>query len=73
MAPVVMQALAPTLDKSLKSDRPPVSMQSTALLIGAGPQTEQGVGLCLPLETFLTRHLTCHYLLMDQAYCDPML
>ena len=51
----------------------PVSIQSTALLIGTGPQTKQGVGLYLPLERFLTRHLTCHYLLMDQAYCDLML
>ena len=71
MAPVVMPALALNLDKYLKSDMP-CAHSSTALLIVTGPQTEQGVGLCLPLERFLTRHLNCHYL-MDQAYCDPML
>ena len=44
----------------------PVSVQSTVLLIGTGSQTEQRVSLS-PFRRVLTRHLTCHYLLMDQA------
>ena len=64
MAPVVIQTLAPTLDKSLESDRSCV--QNTVLLIGTGSQTENEL-VCLPLERFLTRPLSCHYLLMDQA------
>ena len=64
MAPVVIPTLAPTLDKSLEFDRSCV--QSTVLLIGTGSQTENEL-VCLPLERFLTRPLSCHYLLMDQA------
>ena len=46
VAPVVIPALAPTVDKSLKSDQ---SGQSIALLFGQDlkPQAEQGVSLCL--------------------------
>ena len=37
------------------------------------PQAEQGVGLCLLQERLWQGYLTCHYLLMDQADCDPIL
>ena len=49
VAPVVIPALAPTLDKSLKSDRFLMSNQNIALLLGqdCGPRAEQGVGFCL--------------------------
>ena len=74
VAPVVIPALAPTLDKSLKADIP-LSSQSLALLFGQDfrPQAAQGASLCLLQEGFRQRHLPCHYLLMDQADCDPML
>ena len=41
--------------------------------IWTGPQAEQRVGLCLFQERFRQGHLTCHYLLLDQTNCDPML
>ena len=44
----------------------PVSVQSTVLLVGTGSQTEQWFSLS-PFRKVLTRRLTCHYLLMDQA------
>ena len=44
VAPVVIPALAPTLDKSLKSDRSLWSEHCAT--IWTGPQTEQEVGLC---------------------------
>ena len=43
-----------------------LSVQSTVLLIGTGSQTEQWSSLS-PCRKVLTRHVTCHYLLMDQA------
>ena len=65
VAPVVILALAPTLDRSLKS----------ALLSGQDirPQAEQRVGLRLLQERFRQGHLSCHHLLLDQADSDPML
>ena len=52
-----------------------MSGQSTAVLLGQDlrPQAEQGVGICLLQKRIQQRYLTCHYLLMDQADCDPML
>ena len=44
----------------------PVSVQSTVLLIGTGSQTEQWISLS-PFRKVLTRHITCHYHLIDQA------
>ena len=71
-APVVIPALAPTLDKSLKSDRS--LCLSIVLLFGQNlrPQAEQEFSL-VSFKKALTRHLTCHYLLIDQADCDLML
>ena len=43
--------------------------------IWTGPQTSDRIRswFLSPLRKVSTRHLTCHYLLMDQADCDPML
>ena len=64
VAPVVIPALAPSLDR-----------KSSQVLLGQDlrSQAEQGVGLCLLQERFRQRYLACHYLLMDQTNCDPML
>ena len=70
VAQVVIPALSPTLDKSLKSDR----SQSPALLFEQDhrPQAEQAVGLCHLQEWLRQKYLPCHYL-MDQAKCEPVL
>ena len=51
VTPVVIPAVAPTMDKSLKGDRSlcPVIMSSPSLLLGQDfrPQVEQRVGFCL--------------------------
>ena len=75
VAPVVIPALAPTLDRSLKSDKPLCPVRGLALLFGQNFRDEAGqtISFCLLQERLQQRHLTCHYLLMDQADCDPML
>ena len=75
VAPVVIPALAPTLDKSLKSDRSlcPVRSLRYYLRHYLRLKAEQGVSLCFLQERFRQGHLPCHYLLMDQANCDPVL
>ena len=49
VAPVVIPALAPTLDKSVKGDRSSCLVRA-CVTTWTGPQTEQGVGLCLLQE-----------------------
>ena len=43
--------------------------------IWTGPQTSGRIRrwFLSPLRKVSTRHLTCHYLLLDQTDCDPML
>ena len=70
--PGVITALAPTLDRSLKSDR------SLCPVIALRYYLDRTSGrirrwVLSPLRKVSTRHLTCHYLLLDQADCDPML
>ena len=36
-------------------------------------QAEERTGLCLLQECLQQRHISCHYLIMDQADCDHML
>ena len=54
---------------------PYVHSQSPPLLFGQElrPQEEQRANLCFLQERLLQRYLPCHYLLMGQADCDPML
>ena len=66
IASVVIPALAPTLDKSLKSDRSLCPVRALRYL-------DRTSDLCLLQERLRQRHLPCHYLLMDQTNCDPML
>ena len=53
VAPVVIPALAPNMDKSLKGDRSLCSVRAL-LLLGQDlrSQAEQGTGLCLLQERF---------------------
>ena len=72
VAPGVITALAPTLDRSLKSDR------SLCPVIALRYYLDRISGrlrrwVLSPLRKVSTRHLTCHYLLLVQADCDPML
>ena len=66
VAPVVIPALDPTLDKSLRSDRSLCPSELCAT-IWTGPQMEQRVRLCLLQERLPQEHLACHYLLLDQT------
>ena len=68
MAPVVIPALAPTLDKSLKADGAICQVRALHYYLGKGirPQAEQGAGPCL-LQRRLRQdclNLPCHYLLV---------
>ena len=72
VAPGVITALAPTLDRSLKSDR------SLCPVIALRYYLDRISGrirrwVLSPLRKVSTRHLTYHYLLLVQADCDPML
>ena len=73
VAPVVIPALAPTLDRSLKSDRSLWLEPYATIWTGLQTSGRQGISFCLLQEEFRQGHLPCHYLLMDQANCDPML
>ena len=41
--------------------------------IWTGPQAEKDLVIVSFKKGFGQGHLTCHYLLMDQTDCDPML
>ena len=74
VAPVVIPALAPTLDRSLKSDRSLCPVRALRYYLDRTSDLRQNEELVLsPLRQLRQRHLTSHYLLMDQADCDPML
>ena len=75
VAPVVIPALAPTLDRSLKSDSSSVQSEPCATT-WIGPRTLGRIKSwsLSPSRKVLTRtsHLPI-FLLMDQTDCDPML
>ena len=64
-------ALAPTLDRSLKSDRSLYPVRALRYYLDRTSGRIRRWFLS-PLR-FWQRHFTCHYLLLDQADCDPML
>ena len=68
----VITALAPTLDRSLKSDRSLCPVRALRYYLDRTSGRMRRWFLS-PLRRFRQRHLTCHYLLLDQAHCDPML
>ena len=70
VAPVVIPALALTLDKSLKFDRPLCPVRALCYYLDRTSDITQKKEL---VERLRQRHLPCHYLLMDQADCDHML
>ena len=73
VAPVVIPALAPSLDKSLKGDRSLCPVRALRYYLDRTTDLGQlRVVLCLLQERFRQRHLTCHHLPMDQTDCDPM-
>ena len=61
VAPVVIPALAPTLDRSLKSDRSLCPVRALRYYLDRTSDLRQN------------KELVCHHLLMDQTDCDPML
>ena len=74
MAPVVIPALAPSLDKSLNGDRGDMSSQSPMLLLGQDPRTRSWS--LSPSRKVLTK--TSHlppspHGSNDQTDCDPVL
>ena len=74
VAPVVIPALAPTLDKSLKEDRS-LPSESFTLLSGqdSGSQTRKGAGFCLLQKGFHEGYFSCYDLILDQADGYPLL
>ena len=68
VAPVVIPALAPTLDRSLKSDRSLWSVRALRYYLDRTSDLRQNKELvCLLQERLRQRHLTCHYLLCDSV------
>ena len=67
VAPVVIPALAPTLDRSL------CPVRALHYYLDRTSDLRQKLVFCLLQERFRQRHLTCHHLLMDQTDCDPVL
>ena len=66
VAPVVIPALAPTLDKSLKSDRSHCPVRALRYYLNRTSDIKQNKEVvCLPQKRFRQRHLTRHNLLMD--------
>ena len=72
VAPVVIPALAPTLDKSLKGDRSLCPVRALRYYLDRTSGRTKS-WFCLLQERLRQGHLSCHRLLMDQADCDPML
>ena len=67
MAPVVIPALAPTLDKSLRSDRFICPVRALRYYLDRTSDLRQNKELvCLVQERLQQGHLTCHHLL-DQT------
>ena len=62
VAPVVIPALAATLDKSLPGDRSLCPVQ--ALRYYQGVPSRQRISLCVLQKSFLKRHCSCHHLLL---------
>ena len=74
-APVVIPALAPTLDRSLKSDRSLCPVRALRYYLDRTSDLRQNKELVFVSfkKGFNKDISTCHYLLMDQTDCDPML
>ena len=64
----VITALAPTLDRSLKSDRSLCPVRALRYYLD---RTSGRIRWWFCLLSTMAH--TCHYLLLDQANCDPML
>ena len=76
VSPVVIPALAPTLNRSLKSDRSLCAVRALRYYFDRTSDIRQNKELVFVSlkKCFDKRHLiTCHYLLMDQTNCDTML
>ena len=73
IAPVVVPALAPTLDRSLKSDRSLCPVRALRYYLDRTSDTRQDKELVFVSFKKGQGHFTCHNLIMDQTDCDPML
>ena len=74
VAPLVIPALAPTLDKSLKGDRSRCPVRALHYYFDRPSDLRQSKELIfVSFKKGFDSYLTCHYLLMDQADRDPML
>ena len=74
----LQQKIESKLKKSLGSQfniqvQQQMEVFQASMLEAMKSQADSGVGLCLLQERFRQRHLTCHYLLLDQTDRDPML
>ena len=68
VAPVVIPALAPTLDKSLKGDRSLCPVRALRYYLDRTSDLRQNKELVfVSFKKGFDRHLTCHHLLMDQT------
>ena len=72
MVPVVIPALPPTLNKSLKADRSLCAVRALRYYLEKTSGRTKSWSLS-PLRKALTRISLPHYLIMDQADSDPML
>ena len=74
VAQVVIPALAPTLGKSLKADRSLCPVRALHYYLDRTSDLRQNKGLVLFFlqEKFWQSYIFCHYIIMDQADCDPM-
>ena len=71
VAPVVIPALAQTLERSLKYDRSLCPVRTLRYYLDRTSRLRQNKELVF--VCFKKGHLTCHYLTIDQTDCDPML
>ena len=72
VASVVIPALAPTLNRSLKSDRTLCPVRASRYYLDRTLGRIRSWFLS-PLRKVSTKTSHCYYLLLDQADCDPML
>ena len=74
VAPVVIPALAPSLDRSLKGDRSLCPVRALRYYLDRTADLRQNKELVfVSFKKGFDRHLTCHHLLMDQTDCGSVL
>ena len=74
VAPVIIPALAPSLDKSLKGDRSLCPVRALRYCLDRTSDLRQNKELVfVSFKKGFDRLLTCHHLLLDQTDCDPVL